>query len=492
MKNLKKIFLLTLFAGLLYSCEDAYEIVQEGEYNEDVAFQTLEDMNLALVELYDNVSTEDAIILSSVLTDEVAIGNDNGGQNIPEYGFQLFSTNDYASNLWLSNYRVINFANRLLAGSEDVILDPEAEFPEDEADEKLRIITEARALRAFSHFQLLTFFSTDLKDDNALGVILLDRVPELSEQLGRSTNGEVFAFINEDLDFVQANLALLASNPRVLVNSAFVIGLRARIAAYRGNYEEALEYANGAISISGGLATSLATYRPIWQDGSLTEVMFGLERPTGKRTIGSEWFFNTTSLGGGPFHDMSRSLYNELVANGGYRVDVFVDPTSLIAQDYQTVFNYRAADVIVIDKYPGVANLPLNNRIKVMRLPEMHFIRAEALAAAGDFAGARAAVQTIRTARGATALPTLTTAQQAWKAILDERRLELCFEGHRYIDLKRLGTLAGVPGVQRYSRDCEPYNACELLVTDDRFTLPIPLDEFNGNTVISAQQNPGY
>ncbi len=78
----------------------------------------------------------------------------------------------------------------------------------------------------------------------------------------------------------------------------------------------------------------------------------------------------------------------------------------------------------------------------------MYFIRAEALTAAGDLPGAAAAILAVRTARTfrgpAPTLPVYYSATAAWADILYERRLELCFEGHRYIDLKRLGTLANV------------------------------------------------
>ena len=492
MKNFKNIFILTLASGALFSCSDAYDIIQPGELPYDRTFETVGDLNLGLSEVYDNIQSEDIIAYTSVITDETGIADQNGGQNIDEYMFQIFATNSYAASFWQDNYTAINYANRILEKAPGVVLDSTA--LEDELFEQNRIITEARALRAYSHFQLLTYFSTDLKNDNALGVILMDHVPAREDQLPRNTNGEVFAFINEDLDFVQANANLLVGNGPSQITPRFINGLRARIAAYRGLYAEAKTYADLAITGSTGLATSAAAYRQIWNDTSLTEVIWGLERPSGKTGIVSNWFFNSATYAGGPFLDMGRNLYAALKADSGdYRGQngVFIGASSVINENYATVFDYRGTDVIIIAKYPGVSGLPLNNRIKVMRLPEMYFIRAEAEVAAGNFTAAMASVNAVRTARLAAPV-SFDNATAGWKAILDERRIELCFEGHRFIDLKRLGTLAGVPGVQRYERDCTPYAACELLVTDYRFTLPIPVEELNGNRVIREQQNPGY
>jgi hypothetical protein len=65
---------------------------------------------------------------------------------------------------------------------------------------------QARALRAFLfQFQLLTYFS-DLSSDAAPGVMLVDFVPAPDQDIPRSTNGQVFSFIESDLAFAQANL----------------------------------------------------------------------------------------------------------------------------------------------------------------------------------------------------------------------------------------------------------------------------------------------
>ena len=71
-------------------------------------------------------------------------------------------------------------------------------------------------------------------------------------------------------------------------------------------------------------------------------------------------------------------------------------------------------------------------------------------------------------------------------------RVELCFEGHRYKDLKRLGVDAN-RGIERDLTDCTIQSgACSLPADDFRFTLPIPIVEINGNPGIASQQNPGY
>jgi hypothetical protein len=127
----------------------------------------------------------------------------------------------------------------------------------------------------------------------------------------------------------------------------------------------------------------------------------------------------------------------------------------------------------------------------------MYFIIAECRVRANDLPGAAAAIQLVRQARNyiATATvptPNYTSNTNAFADILLERRKELAFEGHRYIDLKRLGTDAGVTITDRYSQDAVNASAlspANINVTDYRFTLPIPQNELNVNPML---QNPGY
>jgi hypothetical protein len=127
----------------------------------------------------------------------------------------------------------------------------------------------------------------------------------------------------------------------------------------------------------------------------------------------------------------------------------------------------------------------------------MLLIRAEAYADAGSFNGASnstaALLKQLNDARfgTATALPVFANETEAFAAILDARRIELAFEGHRYKDLKRLGSRAN-QGVSKDPIDCAFNGACTLAASDFRFTLPLPIVEFNANPGLRDQQNPGY
>lgn len=499
MKNISKLLIFG-FGALLFSCNDAIDIKQPGRLDADAAFETVDDLQAGLFGTLNTFDTTSDIAFGSVFTDELSIGFDSGGQGFADYGFVLNAGSPAAAVFWTRGYRQINSATRLIEASK--LITPEAGDVERFND----IVGQAYALRAFAHFELLSYFSTDLTDDNALGVIAVDFVPSVDQKLLRNTNGEVFALINSDLD--QASNLLDNSFDPVYVSKDFVTALRARIAIFRGNYPEAATLAQQLVS-KYPLANR-AEYEGIFNDVDNTEIIFKLERTlndsydgqgaTGSIAAGgwagARFAFVDATLDGSPYFEMGRSLFN-LLDPDDIRYDVNVAPTSVIDPDYQNSPDPSESDKLVIQKYPGSEGQPLLNDLKVFRSSEMLLILAEARADAGSFNGATnstaSAIKQLRDARFVTPqpLPVYANQTEAFAAVLNERRIELAFEGFRYKDLKRLGERAN-QGVLKDPVDCEFNGACTLSPTDFRFTMPLPIVEFNANPGLREQQNPGY
>lgn len=500
MKNYKKIFYLFGLFTVLVACNDAIDIDQPGRLDANAAFESVADLQAGLFGVYDNFDLSGEIAFSSIFTDELSIGFDNGGQGLADYGFVLNAGSTAPAAFWVGAYGAINSANRLIEAAD--LITPEAGEQEQLDD----ILGQAYALRAFAHFFLQNYFSTNYADDNALAVIAVDFVPTIDQQLLRNTNGEVFGLITSDLDTANSLLSNDTSDPTV-INKDFVLALRARMAAYRGNYTLAAS-ASQTLLDKYGLANR-AEYEALFLDTDNTEVIFKLERTIGDNYdgqgatgspnaggwAGARFAFVDATLAGSPYFEMGRSLFN-LMDPADIRYDVNVAPTSLIDPDYVTNDN-PALDILVIQKYPGSEGQPLMNDLKVFRSSEMLLIRAEAYADAGNFNGATnstaALIKQLRDARFGTdtALPVYANESEAFGALLDERRVELSFEGHRYKDLKRLGARAN-RGVSKDAIDCAFNGACTLAATDFRFTLPLPIVEFNANPGLRDQQNPGY
>lgn len=492
MKRIKYI-LSALVITCFVACEDATDIVQPGELGSAVTFQTVNDLQFGLNGVYAAVAGENPIAFSTVFTDEVAIGFANGGQGLNggEYVFNLNAGSGDAAVIWASNYAMINRANRVITAA--ALITPTAAERATFDD----ILAQAHILRAWGHFVLLSHFSTNLADDSALGVIKMDFVPKIADQLPRNTNGEVFALINEDLAFAsKLNATSNANTTRTFVSTDFVKAFRARMAAYRGRYSEVTPLVDELIAkypLTPRSATvadqNTSLFLNIWTDVAIpsatqNEVIFKLERVPGNRLINAIWASVNSTVNGSPFYEMSTSLYNLLNNPNDIRRRAYLAPTS-----------DPAGGRIVIGKYPGSGGIVQLNDVKIFRTAEMYFLKAEALAEANDFAGAAAQLQAVVNARfvagTAPVIPVAITKQAALAEILKQRRIELCFEGHRYLDLKRLGVRAGVT-IDRAPEDCNLFNACSIPNTDHRFTMPIPATELGANAGIKDQQNPGY
>ncbi|MCS3531080.1 RagB/SusD family nutrient uptake outer membrane protein [Chryseobacterium sp. JUb7] len=398
-----------------------------------------------------------------------------------------------------------------------------------------QILAQARAMRAFAYLQLETYFSTDMKDPNALGVILVKDVPDLHAKLPRVKNSDIYAFIEEDLTFARNTFNGIADPTQYFIGRSAVNAISARYFLYKGDYAQAKTYAQAVITASTAVAansfalaaatpittsaaptidnsawrtlfyavgSSFNPYRQMWVDQNRGESIFSLGRIalTGNGVaIGTYWNTNSSSLSGSPMWFWGRNLYNLFVSghsNGDIRWLVNRDPTTAANANYATLYpnnlgQTRSSDRLVVDKYPGKTGTNTRNDVKLFRLSEMYFILAECAINDGQLSTAAGYIKNVRDARnftGPVAAPTYASAQAAWADVLQERRVELALEGHRYIDLKRLAVKAGVT-MDRNNTD-DIVLTSNLANGDYRYTFPIPLSEISANP--NAQQNTGY
>lgn len=492
MKKIKLLAYALTASFTLLSCRDAVDIVQAGELTEEVALRSVSDLQGFLYgNVYGALDTSNEIWLTSVFTDETGIAPSNSGWYFSEFRYILTSDNSYVAGTWGTNYRAINRANRVLKTAENIT--PTS------PDETLRynsILAQARTIRALSYLNLLSYFTTNMADDNALGVMLVTDVPDLNAQLPRSTNGVIYSQIEEDLNFAYANLwESDPKGPATAVKYKFVTknlinAIRARMYTYRGNYPQAKIYAqevitNGPALLPAANNTTTNPYRAMWADTAQGETIFALSRPSSGSwgDIARFWTTNSTDINGSPLLKIGMNQYAVWNKDYDIRAVAFVDDSS-------------SGNVQILNKYPGKANTQLRNDIKVFRTSEMYLIKAEAEVAANNFTAAANIIKEIRTARRflnvAIPTPSYANKAEALKDILKERRAELSFEGHRYVDLRRLGSQAGVTNNRSPLDDGGAgLNApLSLPITDYRWTFPIPSAEKLGNP--SIVQNPGY
>jgi len=493
---MRRIILLTILAFFI-SCDDAYDIEQVGRLDQENAIKTVDDLELAMLGVYDQWDLTPEISLSANFTDEVAIGFDSGGQGFALYDFVMNSGSAAAFDFWVRNFRVNNRATIAIEAASEL-------DREDDPEKYDNILAQLHFIRAYANFEMLVYFSPDIRDDSSPGVPVIDFVAPTDIQPSRNTTGEVWDYINSDVQ-IALDLSNVQEDPRFVSKDA-INALRARMALTRGQYEQA-ENLSMDLYDKYGLANK-NEYLAMWQDQDNSEIILKLERTlndsydgqvntgsvnTGGGWAGSIFAFVDPTLAGSPYFEMDRSIFDKYSDND-IRKDAFVNPTSIISPDYENDPDPINNDKIAINKYPGSEGQPLMNDLKVFRSSEMLFIAAEAKAYQSKFEESADLIEELRQARidNSETVPTYNNLQEAVGDILDERKIELCYEGHRFKDLKRAG-IDGDRGVNRDPIACNLQSgACTLDADDYRFTLPIPISEINANSEIADEQNPGY
>lgn len=554
MKKRIKILLIAAIGVMSFaSCNDAIDIVQDGERNNEYdVYRNADDVKRGVNGIYNSLPGEGEIEFVSVFTDEVSIGISNGGQGLigGEYGFFMQTGNSFASSTWGGYYSIINRINRLFEISDELkqrVQENSQLTPAQKAAETAKYInveSELHALRGYAHFKLFAYFTPDYANPSGMSAMILEHVPskDFDEYIGRSTVAEVSQFIFDELDKSDQAKAdsgvTWVPNDKIYVNRAFTNTVRLHLHNMLGNNpDEVIALGTDILNISEFKLATHSEYTDIFPSEEavpsaevepLSEIIFKLKRTVnGGGAVAGAWYSGNVSENGSAFYEMGRSLYNELDAldpdNQGttfgsrqdVRYNVNLDASTVVAPNYQNLSPsaFRSNDKLFIGKYQGRQGARLQKDIPVFRSADVLLAIAEARAAKNelntssspediisnaDYADVQSILFYLRFHRwngDATQIPfpaTFGSPQEAYAAILAERRVELAFEGKRYLDMKRIGGKAGSPGFQRDAMDCAVNGACLLPISDYRMTLPIPASEMNANPAIRDQQNPGY
>ena|SRR5690554_213107 len=559
MRN-KVIILMLAIGAMITSCSDAYDIKQKGDvFEANEAFRNAEDVRRGLNVIYSSIPANTEIALSSIFTDEVAIGLNNGGQGLisGEYGFFMEANNSYAASLWNSYYTMINRINRLEVITKEMLANGVGESSGHNDN-----LADLYILRAFAHMKLFSYFTPDYTNGSGMSIIILDHVPpyDYTYSLPRNSVNEVVKFIEDDLANALSIRSTGWSDSPNYVNSGTINAIYVKLYSMLEQYDKVIDYGDlimnrYRLTKADGYEKLFARVAPevnnsgldiIYEDtADLEETIFRLKTTTssGPSVIGN-WYSNQARGDGSFFYEMGRSLYNELdkldsnntgtaFTTRGTREDVRynvnlvpelsgIEGTKvLVNYETATQSEYDVEDNLLIGKYRGTNGAVQRNDLHIFRVSDILLSMAEARAAQGQITSTStdpddlmgtynnvyAILYNIRASRTKSVrepeqgssdyskvmMPTFNSQQEAFAAILNERRVELAFEGHRYLDMKRIGVKANSPGFTRYSKDCVINGACNLPANSHKMTLPIPIREMNGNSSLTTDsQNPGY
>ncbi|GEP96672.1 membrane protein [Chitinophaga cymbidii] len=391
------------------------------------------------------------------------------------YLYEGTSDNSSSRDIWRYSYEVILATNKVIARV------PEVNDPTFSDQEKAQYIAEAKFLRAYVYFQIVNLFAHpwQISQGSNPGVPLItaDFNGDI-EYPGRSTVLAVHAQIQKDLEEALPDL-LNDFNP----NAAFTRGratkgaanaLLSRFHLYRGEWTQAADYADDVLSNTAlyDLAPNYGFY-----DGNTAEDVFTIQNtPTDNgATSAGGWasYYNPTETSGRgdcPFSASLIAAFEEEPDDKRFLLSTMGSSVGGVQRRFTT-------------KYPDASTNADN--APMIRVTEMYLNRAEALAQRDGIN--ITSINLMNELRGRAGLgnwtlATFLTKQAFIDAILNERRKELCFEGHRRMDLLRNGKPLRTTGP-----------TAPISNPGDDFTiLPIPQREIDVNAGLAGQQNSGY
>lgn len=434
MKNIK-IAILSALILTGTSCSDRLELLPEQSLAGSQAFSSVANAESTLRGVYSQTQLLEVfgsgpqIIFDYQADNTEFVGSFPTLQDINTY--VTTSPNATLEAYWQVNYRVINAANSVIEnapGVKDPALTPEI---------AKRLVAEAKFLRAITHLNLLNMFAQPFQIQNGAspGVpLLLKSFTGEIEYPSRATVAACYDQIIKDLnDALQDLPAVSTPASRGRATKGAAAGYLSRLHLYKGEFQKAADFANQVIAAT--TAYSLATNYSFYGAAPTAEHVFVI--------INSATDNGRTGSGGW-------ASYHRPASNGG-RGDCAMAPS------LETSFGTEATDKRFVDlstfvtaadglrkrmtlKFPDAANN--TDLAPLMRTSEIYLTRAESLAELnGINAESLTLVNGIRTRAGLPAWTstTFTTKAAFISAILEERRKELCFEGHRRMDLLRRG-----------------------------------------------------
>ncbi len=485
-----KNILTILITGLLSSCQPDLELAPLGTPASSTYYKTAADAEAAVTGAYSalrNIYRDEIIVTPNVCASDDGIPFLTGNADrVALWRYGIVSTNTFVGNIWSNAYTAIQRSNIIIARIPGIQMDEAL---------KARYVGEAKFLRALHYLNLVRFFGEVPLVTNE--TTSLDGV-----EVPRSKLDEVYTQIETDLKDAENALPKTYTTANLgRATQGAAKALLAKVYLTRaGNSSDSPFWAQAAAKakevIDAGTYDLWVNYADVFDlknrggKESIFEILFvtdlaGTNFSTGYAPRGAPIVPNN---GSGIFR-VSKSLF-EGYSSSDKRRDVtfltsYTNPTNNQKVDL-SVDNTDPARAVSFWKLADLTSKVGGNAGKsfpFLRFSEVLLIYAEALNEAGQAnVDAYAALNRVRARAGLDPLSNLTKSQFK-DAVLQERRLELCFEGHRWFDLVRTGRLVdAVKAENSFARNAsiQPFHVL----------FPIPQRELDANTAL--KQNNGY
>ncbi|WP_138431339.1 RagB/SusD family nutrient uptake outer membrane protein [Fodinibius saliphilus] len=409
------------------------------------------------------------------------------------YNYEHFKGMGNAERLWRDGYKVIAGANKVIEAIGD---QSSAEYDQ--------IKGENLFLRALVHHQLVSIFGRPYVQNpqQNLGVPIVD-FTDVEKRPERATVAAVYDFVIDDLKTAASLMTQQKNSSFASTETAYA--LLSRIYLNMEENKLAREYANKVIDSNRYQLVDTPTFREYFTipNENNPETIFAIkhteENDHGYGNIGSMYLKGPDGVGWGEMY-ASESYRDAL---GRYEDDArhdFIEPQYKRDSNGNIITDPNGDPVLekrngypkyYVNKFSYQGGVVSLSSPVVLRLAEMYLNRAEANAKLGNDQDAIDDVNRLRERAGLSGSELYTVGNYKHHStlldvVLEERRLELAFEGHRKYDLLRndRAVVRDYPGTHLEAGETTQV----IQPNDPRMVFFIPESEMQLNR--NLEQNP--
>jgi hypothetical protein len=429
MRKKIKYFIVVLMVFTQISCNDWLELIPPGGLIRDEFWKTKADVDAVLMAAYSEFSSMDSklFLLGELRGDMVIGGPRQGGNERQVSENNIYPDNNFVD--WSVFYKIINYCNEVIVNAPKV-----QEIDNTFTDYQMEgLVAEAYFLRSLAYFYLVRiynevplildpsesddadFYVTKQSEETVLNQIVKD----LEENRVAAPSGS-FKTISENIG---------------RASKASYDALLADIALWRFEYDKVIEYVNRIEGNENYVLMPSGRWFELFYPGNSLEGIFEFQFDQSLRQNNST--YGLTSRNSNRYKPSQKAL--EMLS--------FEYASELVRGEDASIRKYGEEDFIIW-KYVGQAPDGQTERSGtdqqscnwiVYRLADVLLMKAEAYSQKEMYNQAFDIITKIRDRAGVGAINIANSPTAYEDAILNERALELAYEGKRWFDLLRMG-----------------------------------------------------
>jgi len=429
MKRKLKYLMVVLVFFTQISCSDYLELIPPGGLIREEFWKTKADVNAVLMAAYSEFSRMDRnLFMYGELRGDMMVGSSNQPRNeqlIMENN--IYPDNGFSN--WNNFYKVINYCNEVIKNAPLV-----QEIDNTFTDYQMQaLVSEAYFLRSLAYFYLVRIYNE---------VPLITEPTESDDAdfyVSKVSEETVLLQIIKDLEanrvFAPSESFVTLKENKGRASKASYDALLADIALWRFDYPNVVKYVNQIEITKKFVLMPSGRWFELFYPGNSLESIFEFQ------------FDGNLQQQNGTYGLTSRESNQYKPSQKALEMLSFKFASELVRGEDSSIRKYSEDDFIIW-KYVGQAPDGQSFRSGsdqnscnwiVYRYADVLLMKAEALSQQGNYPEAYNLISQIRDRAGVGAINIANTAVAYEDAILNERALELSYEGKRWFDLLRMG-----------------------------------------------------